>query len=77
MANITSSFANDKVAPEVTVMYGIENGDLVILPKLILKPSGEVSFVASGMYIWTHDDSSEFAAWDKNNFVQLGASISF
>lgn len=77
VANITTSFANEKITPEVTVMYGIENGDLVILPKLTLKPSGEVSFVANGMYIWCRDDSSEFAAWDKNNFVQLGASVSF
>lgn len=77
VANITSSFVNEKIAPEVTVLYGIENGDLVVLPKLTVKPTGDVSFIASGMYIWCRDDSSEFAAWNKNNFVQLGASINF
>lgn len=77
VANITSSFVNEKIAPEVTVLYGIENGDLVVLPKLTVKPTGDVSFIASGMYIWCRDDSSEFAAWNKNNFVQLCASINF
>lgn len=77
VANITSSFVNEKIAPEVTVLYGIENGDLVVLPKLTVKPTRDVSFIASGMYIWCRDDSSEFAAWNKNNFVQLGASINF
>lgn len=77
VANITSSFVNEKIAPEVTVLYGIENGDLVVLPKLTVKPTGDVSFIASGMYIWCRDDSSEFASWNKNNFVQLGASINF
>lgn len=77
VANITTSFANDKVAPEVTVVYGFENGDLAVLPKLTVKPVSDISLIASGMYIWTRDDNSEFAAWNKNNFVQLGASVSF
>lgn len=77
VANITTSFANDKVAPEVTVVYGFENGDLAVLPKLTVKPVSDISLIASGMYIWTRDDNSEFAAWNKNNFVQLGATVSF
>lgn len=76
-ANITTSFANEKIAPEVTVMYGIENGDLVVLPKLIYKPSSELSLTASGMYIHSRNDDSEFAAWKNNSFIQLGASLSF
>lgn len=77
VANITTSFMNDKVLPEVTVMYGIENGDVVVMPKLVVKPTGEVSLTLSGMYLWCKDDNSEFAGWDKNNFVQIGASLSF
>lgn len=36
VTNITTSFANEKVLPEVTVMYGIENGDVVVMPKLVV-----------------------------------------
>lgn len=77
VANLTTSFANEKVAPEVTVMYGIEKGDLVVLPKLTVKASSEVSLYATGMYIWTKDENSEFAAWKDNSFVQIGAKIAF
>ena len=58
-------------------LYGIENGDVVVMPKLVVKPTGEVSLTLNGMYLWCKDDNSEFAGWDKNNFVQIGASLSF
>lgn len=77
VANITTSFKNDMILPEVTIMYGIENGDLVLLPKIEVKPTSDLSLVASGMYIWCKDDNSEFASWKDNSFVQLGVKITF
>lgn len=77
VANITTSFKNDQICPEVTVMYGINNGDLVVMPKIVYKPVSELSLIASGMYMWNKDDNSEFVAWKDNNFFQIGASISF
>lgn len=77
VANITTSFKNDQILPELTVMYGIENGDLVVMPKIVVKPTSELALTASGMYLWNKDDNSEFAGWNKNNFVQLGACLSF
>jgi len=77
VANITTSFKNDQILPEVTVMYAIESGDVVVLPKIVVKPVSDLSLTASGMYIWTKDDYSQFAAWNKNSFVQLGATYSF
>lgn len=77
VANISTSFANDKFAPEVSLMYGIEGGDFVVLPKFTYKPTSEVSLIASGMYINCKNDKSEFAAWKNNSFIQLGVSISY
>lgn len=77
VANVTTSFLNDKIAPEVTVMYGIERGDLVVLPKLAFKPDQNLTLTASGMYIHCADEDSEFYAWRKNSFVSLGASYQF
>ena len=76
-ANVTTSFLNDKVAPEVTVMYGIERKDLVVMPKLAFKPDQNLTLTASGMYIWCGDDNSEFKSWEKNSFVSLGATYKF
>lgn len=77
VANVTTSFLNDKVAPEVTVMYGIERKDLVVMPKLAFKPDQNLTLTASGMYIHCADEDSEFYAWRKNNFVSIGAKYQF
>ena len=77
VANITTSFLNDKIAPEVTVMYGIERGDLVVMPKVAFKPDQNLTLTASGMYIHCADEDSEFYAWRKNSFVSLGAAYQF
>jgi hypothetical protein len=77
VCNITTSFLNDKLAPEVTVMYGIENKDLVVMPKLAFKPDQNLTLTASGMYIWCGGENSEFKSWEKNSFVSLNASYKF
>ena len=77
VCNFTTSFMNDKLAPEVTVMYGIENKDLVIMPKVAFKADQNLTFNASGMIINCGDDYSEFKAWEKNSFVSLGAKYQF
>ncbi|MBR0123901.1 MAG: hypothetical protein IJM03_00975, partial [Treponema sp.] len=77
VANITTSFMNEKLSPEVTVMYGIERGDLVVMPKLVYKPVPDLSLTASGMYLGCKNEESEFHAWENNSFVQLGARVEF
>ena len=77
VCNFTCSFMNDKVAPEVTVMYGIENKDVVVMPKLAFKADQNLTLSASGMYIWCGDDNSEFKSWEKNSFVTIGAEYNF
>ena len=75
--NLTTSFMNDKIAPEVTVMYGFENKDLVVMPKLVFKADQNLTLLANGMYIWCGDADSEFKAWEKNSFVSLSAKYQF
>ncbi len=77
VGNLTASFMNDKIAPEVTVLYGIENKDLVVMPKLSYKPDQNLTLSASGMIIQCYDDNSEFKSWEKNSFVSLGAKYQF
>ena len=77
VANVTTSFLNDKVVPEVTVMYGIERGDLVVMPKLAFKPDQNLTLTASGMYIHCADEDSEFYSWRENSFVSVGAKYQF
>ena len=76
-ANFTASFMNDKIAPEVTVMYGVENKDLVVMPKLSYKPDQNLTLTLSGLFINCGDTNSEFKPWENNSFVSVGASYKF
>ena len=76
-ANFTASFMNDKIAPEVTVMYGIENKDLVVMPKVSYKPDQNLTLAVSGMFINCGDDNSEFKTWENNSFVSFSAQYQF
>nr|MCR4631324.1 hypothetical protein [Treponema sp.] len=77
VCNFTTSFMNDKIAPEVTVLYGFENKDLVVMPKLSFKADQNLTLAASGMYIWCGDDNSEFKSWENNSFVNISAEYKF
>ena len=77
VVNVTTSFMNEKILPEVTVLYGIENGDLIVMPKFTYKPDQSLSLYVNGMYIYSKDDNSEFAAWKNNSFVNIGVSYQF
>ncbi len=77
VCNFTTSFMNGKIAPEITVMYGIENKDVVVMPKFAFKADQNLTLTASGMYIWCGDENSEFKAWEKNSFINLSATYTF
>ena len=77
VANVTASFMNDKLLPEVTVIYGINSGDIVAMPSVSYAPADGLTLKASGMYIWCRNEYSEFNAWKNNSFVSLSASYRF
>lgn len=77
VVNVTTSFMNEKILPEVTVLYGIENGDLIVMPKFTFKPDQSLSLYVNGMYIYSRYDNSEFAVWKNNSFINVGMSYQF
>lgn len=78
VVNFTTSFLNGKLAPEVTALYGFEHKDLVVMPKVTIKPASSFKIIGSGLAMWTADEEkSEFGYWHKNSFIQLGAEVSF
>ena len=58
-------------------MYGIERGDLVVMPKLAYKPDQNLTLTASGMIINCNDEDSEFYGWRKNSFASISAKYQF
>lgn len=77
IANVSTSFLNDKLVPEVTLVWVIENNDLVVLPKVTYTISDGLSLYATGMYIYSTEEDSQFYAWRNNSFVSVAASYKF
>lgn len=75
--NFTTSFKNEKILPEITAIWGIENNDLAVIPKLSYKPDSALMFTAKGLYIYSDNENSEFYGWKDNSFVSLSVSYQF
>ncbi len=75
--NISDSWKNDHFKPELTLMWGIERGDLVFQPKMTYAPNPNLSFTLSGLMMYAKDEYSEFYSWKNNNFVNLGVKFEF
>lgn len=61
--NITDSWKNGKIEPEVTALWSIERGDLAVMPKVNYKPNQDITFTLSGLIMYAKDENSEFAEW--------------
>ncbi len=84
VVNITDSWQNGKIEPEVTLLWGIERGDFVVMPKVNFKPNQDITFTLSGLLMFAKDEDSEFADWSgeasgflNNSFVNFGISCKF
>lgn len=84
VVNITDSWQNGKIEPEVTFLWGIERGDFIVMPKLNFKPNQDITFTLSGLFMFAKDSDSEFADWSgeedgflNNSFVNVGISCKF
>lgn len=84
VVNITDSWQNGKIEPEVTFLWGIERGDFVVMPKLNFKPNQDITFTLSGLLMFARDNNSEFADWSgeengflNNSYVNVGISCKF
>ncbi|MCR4712844.1 MAG: hypothetical protein K5751_00525 [Treponemataceae bacterium] len=48
VCNFSTSFLNDKFLPQLTVMYGIERGDLAVMPLVEHKPDQNLKMIQGG-----------------------------
>ena len=74
---ITDSYLNEKIKTELKGIWGIERGDIIIMPDVQLKVKDEFVLDMNGMFIWCNNSNSEFDGWQNNSFIQIGAKYSF
>ncbi|AEE16329.1 DUF1302 family protein [Treponema brennaborense] len=73
---LTDTFLHEKLELACNVLWGIERGDVLVMPKVTYTVTPGLDVSVSGLYI-TGSDDSEFAAYRDNSFVQLKVAYSF
>lgn len=74
---VTDSWDHEKTKLDVKAIWGIERGDVIVLPKLTRTLLDGFDLSLSGMFIWCKDEDSEFDGWQYNSFVTVGARYQF
>ena len=78
VVNISDSWNHEKIKPELSVIWGIEREDLIVMPQIKWNVADSFDIIASGLFIHAFDaDKSEFLAFRHNSFVQLGMKYRF
>ncbi len=77
IVNISDSWLHENLKDSVTVIWGIEHNDVVVMPSIKYKIIDELYVEGMGAYIYAKDDKSEFSNWQNNHFVQLSMEYKF
>ncbi|MCR5290117.1 MAG: hypothetical protein K6E51_09020 [Treponema sp.] len=77
VVKLSDTFLHDNLTLELAGIWGIERGDLVIMPKGTYTIKTGFDIIASGMILYAHDEYSEFYTWRNNSFAQLGVKYQF
>lgn len=75
--NITDSYKNETIKLDIKGVWGIERGDIVVMPSLTFDVKDDMTLSLSGLYIWCKDEKSEFDGWQNNSFAQVGIKYMF
>ncbi len=75
--NISDNWLHGNLTDSVTVIWGIEHNDVVVMPSIKYKIIDELYVEGKGAYIYAKDDKSEFSNWQNNHFVQLSMEYKF
>lgn len=75
--NITDTWCMEKIKLDLKGIWGIEKGDLIIMPTLTFVVKDDWNLNLSGMYIWCNSEDSEFDGWQRNSFAQVGVKYQF
>lgn len=75
--NVSDSWLHETLTDSVTVIWGIEHNDVVVMPKIKYKIKDEFYVEGTGAYIYAKDKKSEFASWKNNHFAQVSFEYKF
>ncbi len=74
--NISDSFNHEKIKPEVSVVYSIEENAGCVKPGITFDMDGYFELIFSGTAFWGEKDT-RLGQFDDNDYAELKASFSF
>jgi len=77
VVSLTDSFNHEKIKTELNGVWGIENEEYLIMPKVTVKVADDFDVALSGLYINSENENGEFYGYDDNSYVQLAAKYVF
>lgn len=77
VVDITDTWNHEKIKLDLKGIWGIERGDVIVMPTLTFNVKDDWNLNLSGMYIWCRSEDSEFDGWQRNSFAQVGVKYQF
>ena len=75
--DITDSWNHEKIKLDFKGIWGIERGDLLLMPGVTFMVKDDFALNLSGLLILCQDSESEFDGWQHNSFAQVGVKYQF
>ncbi len=76
VVRLSDNWLREKLQGEVKLVWGIERGDVVVMPSLDWNAADDLFFAVSGAFFPGADDG-EFSSFSDNRFVKLSATCKF
>lgn len=77
IVNISDTWNHEKIKLDLKGIWGIERGDILVMPNLAFNIKDDFQLNLSGLFIWCKDSDSEFDGWEHNSFAQVGVKYTF
>jgi hypothetical protein len=77
VVDLSDSYLHENLKIDLQVLYGIERGDFIFMPKMTYTVKQGMDLIASGLYICCKDEDSEYYAYKSNSFAQFGVKYMF
>ena len=75
IVNISDTWNHEKL--DLKGIWGIERGDVLVMPNLAFNIKDDFQLNLSGLFIWCKNEDSEFDGWEHNSFAQVGVKYTF
>lgn len=75
--NLSDSYFHENLTPEISVIWGIENNECLIMPKISYKIKDDFTATLKAAWIYSEESAGEFYSFNDESFVQVGVSYNF